>query len=148
MREGQGRLHGAPRQLYRQLQSYLDTDADVEIVPVELGFSVTFRHDMDRVDASTFDDFLRLEERIEAPSTLFFLQSQFSSFPERIGNLDRQKFELAYPTTKQDVISHFGSIFDTDAIEQPQDSFPSRQGREWLACMQRRHSPNPGESIP
>ena len=95
MREGQGRLHGALRQLYRQLQSYLDTDADVEIVPVELGFSVTFRHDMDRVDASTFDDFLRLEERIEAPSTLFFLQSQFSSFPERIGNLDRQKFELA-----------------------------------------------------
>jgi hypothetical protein len=95
MREGQGRLYGALRKLYGQFQSYLDTDTDVEIAPVALGFSVTFRHDMDRFDANTFDDFLRLEEQIDAPSTLFFLQSQYTDFPERIGSLDRDKFELA-----------------------------------------------------
>lgn len=95
MREGQGRLHSSLRQLYRHLQGYLDTEADVEVIPMKLGFSVTFRHDMDRFDESNFDDFLRLEEQIEAPATLFFLHSQYTTFPDRIRQLDREKFELA-----------------------------------------------------
>ncbi len=86
------------------------------------------------------DDYVRIAARILRPQGMLLgLFFEVDHLPEE---------GPPYPTTKQDVISHFGSTFDIDAIEQPQDSFPSRQGREWLACMQRRHSQNPGESIP
>jgi hypothetical protein len=58
-----------------------------------------------------------------------------------------------FPTTRSDIIRHFEPVFEINRIEQPQDSFAKRQGREWLASMQRREvafsqSMNSGGKIP
>jgi len=95
MKEDDGRFFHLLRKIYRRLQGYLDSESDVEVRPVELGFSVCFRHDMDRFDEHSFDAFLRLEEEIDAPSTLFFLEGQFTRYAGRIRQLDAGKYESA-----------------------------------------------------
>jgi SAM-dependent methyltransferase len=42
-----------------------------------------------------------------------------------------------FPTTRADVEQHFGAAFRLDHVEQPADSFPGREGREWLVSMTR-----------
>lgn len=43
-----------------------------------------------------------------------------------------------FPASREDVLRHFDSVFEVGEVTQPADSFPSRQGREWLATMRRR----------
>jgi hypothetical protein len=95
VREGSGFFYDTSRSFYQRLRKYFDSDIDVEIEPAELGFSLCFRHDMDNFDAGNFADFLSLEESIDAPSTLFFMQRQFAVFPEQIKKLDSAKYECA-----------------------------------------------------
>ncbi len=97
MKEGTTRSTGFYKTIYGCIQKYLDSDIDVEVEvePANLGFCVCFRHDMDRFDEQNFDSFIALEESIDAPSTLFFLESQFTKFSQRILALDREKYEIA-----------------------------------------------------
>lgn len=48
-----------------------------------------------------------------------------------------------FPTTPDDVRRHFGPAFELARIEQPDDSFAERQGREWLAHLRRRTCTQP-----
>ncbi len=86
---------GLYKKIYRRIQRFLDSDVDVEVEPANVGFCVCFRHDMDRFDERNFESFVRLEETVEASSTLFFLESQFTRFPEKISQLDKTKYEIA-----------------------------------------------------
>ena len=95
MRERQDRLFRLLKKIYSGLQGYLDSDVDVEIQPIKLGFSICFRHDMDRFDERGFDEFMQFEEQFDAPATLFFLESQVSCFGERIRKVTGEKFEMA-----------------------------------------------------
>lgn len=95
MREASSLLYDTSRGIYRRLRRYFDSDLDVEIEPVELGFSVCFRHDMDNFDAGNFAAFLDLERSIDSGSTLFFMQGQFTAFPDQIRDLDADKYECA-----------------------------------------------------
>ena len=95
MKESAGPLALALKTAYRRVQPYLDSDADVEVVPIRLGFSVCFRHDMDLMSERDLDTFVRQEESFDAPSTLFFLESQFDRFADRIRSLDQRKYECA-----------------------------------------------------
>ena len=95
MRERQDGLFRLLKKIYSGLQGYLDSDVDVEIQPIKLGFSICFRHDMDRFDERGFDEFMQFEEQFDAPATLFFLESQVSRFGERIRKVTGEKFEMA-----------------------------------------------------
>ena len=44
MRERQDGLFRLLKKIYSGLQGYLDSDVDVEIQPIKLGFSICFRH--------------------------------------------------------------------------------------------------------
>jgi methyl halide transferase len=43
-----------------------------------------------------------------------------------------------FATTRADVMHYFEPSFDVEGVEQPQDSFPGRNGREWLSTMRRK----------
>ena len=93
MRERRGLPYEIGRRAYRRLRRFFDSDCDVEIEPLQLGFAVCFRHDMDNFDASNFADFLAIEQEIAAPSTLFFMEEQFTTFGDQIRRLDPDRYE-------------------------------------------------------
>jgi hypothetical protein len=95
LREGSSFSHGVARRGYRRLQQFFDSEIDVGIEAADLGFSLCFRHDMDNFTADNFTDFLSIEQTIDAPSTLFFMQNQFDAFPDQIKKLDGAKYECA-----------------------------------------------------
>ena len=95
MMESESRSGRLLRRIYGEFQKHLDSEFDAEINPQQLGFSVCIRHDMDRFDERGFEEFLRLDDSIDAPSTLFFLDSQYSKFPQRIRDLSTGKYERA-----------------------------------------------------
>ena len=95
MRERRGFPYEAGREAYWRLQRFFDSDCDVEIEPLQLGFSVCFRHDMDNFDAENFKAFLAIEESLDAPSTLFFVEGQFTGFADQIRQLDPDRYECA-----------------------------------------------------
>ena len=67
----------------------------MEVKKIRLGFSLCFRHDMDRMTERDLDSFVKQEEDLGAASSLFFLESQFARFPQAIRSLDREKYECA-----------------------------------------------------
>jgi len=80
---------------YRRVSGLFDSDADVIIEPLRLGFSLCFRHDMDRIDAQGLGAFVEGDTGLP-PSTLFFLEDQWRRFPDAIRKLaDEAHYEVA-----------------------------------------------------
>lgn len=86
VREADSATFRAMRGVYRRLQRSLDSDCDVEIEPLHLGFALCFRHDMDRIDHNSLAAFVEVDRELPN-STLFFLQDQWQRFPGPIRDL-------------------------------------------------------------
>ncbi len=131
MRESTGKMAAILKAAYRHVQPYLDSDIDVEVNKANLGFSVCFRHDMDRMNEQDLETFLKEEEDLDVPSTLFFLESQYSRFPEAIRAVNRQKYECALHSEAKPSPFCWSLFQLSRLLEQSYSSRLNRQARKF-----------------
>jgi SAM-dependent methyltransferase len=108
-------------------------EADVFDLPTELGggFDALVEHTcFCAIDPHRRHDYARIAAQLLGHAGVLL-----GLFFEVAGTIEEGP---PFPTTRSDIIRHFEPAFEINRIEQPEDSFSRRQGREWLASMRRR----------